>query len=72
MSDLLFFSNFEVSFLFPNLTSHIQFLGTGIIAKVKAKSKHWVLIFVFENIDCEEKSIYNIDVSTEMCWICLE
>lgn len=63
------FENVEICFLPPNSTSRTQPLDAGIIAKVKAQFRRRLLGRVFENIERNSKSCYNIDILTAMRWV---
>lgn len=58
----------RVEFFQPNTTSKVQPLDAGIIAWVKAKYKLRLLLRGFESFEAEKKSIYNLDVLTEIRW----
>lgn len=66
--DLPFLQNVRVEFLPPNTTSKVQPLDAGIIAWVKRRYKRRLLLRVFENIEANAKSIYNVDVLTAIRW----
>ena len=55
--------------LFPtNTTSQTQPLDGGIISWVKAMYLRRLLFRVFDNIDAERKSMYNVDIFTAIRW----
>lgn len=60
--------NLLAQFLPPNITSIVQPLDANIIAWSNAGYQLRILFRVFDNTDMGQKSIYNVDILTDMRW----
>lgn len=56
----------------PNTTSKFQLLAAGIISWDKTKYRRRLLFRIFDNIDSDRKSIYNVDILTAVHWAVTE
>lgn len=63
------FSNVELSFLPTNTISRIQLMDAGTIAPLKDAPRKRYLYRIFENIEANEKYMYNVDLLSAMKWL---
>lgn len=56
----------EILYLPPNITSRIQSLGAGIVAKIKVNYGRRLLLEAISDIGAGSKTEYNIEILTAM------